>query len=764
MGVIPVRLRFLRPDGVFCGSARTPPDAISSFTTGAFMSSPTPNTPGSAPDSPGLFRFRYLAALAAVFFVCNIVLRIVLHARFASSLPLSADMAAGFLRGAVNDAAALSFVLLFPATLVLSVADGILRRRGGRMFFMALLGLCCILFVFTSFAEYFFWNEFQSRFNFIAVDYLIYTTEVLRNIRESYPLGWLLSLVGVLGLALCALSWRFVRRGLGCKAEKKPATEEPSGFSFGPMRRMGVLACLYAAAALVFVFFSPLTNPASERPWKEYAKNGVYELFSAYRHNQLDYRAFYRTMDSRAAFALVRRETGEYGGALEGGRESLVRRISASAPEKRPNVFVVIMESMGSKWLGKYTPNLSALAREGLSFSDMMSTGTRTVRGIEAVMLSVPPTPGNSIVRRPGNSGLFNLGTPFHARGYDLSFLYGGISYFDNMGAFFAGNDYKVVDKLSFHPENKTFSTAWGQCDEDLFAESLRRADADYTEGLPFQQVLMTTSNHRPFTYPVGRVRFTPGSSRRGAVNYADYAIGKFMAQARTRPWFDNTIFVFVGDHPSAIAGKTDVPADGYGIVCVMYGPKFFSPQKVDTLCSQIDVGPTLLAALGWRYDSPFFGADARALTPDQGRAWISTYQLLGFRDGRRLVVLRPDATADVTELSPEGEALPERKTVAGTAGDAVKAAAHKAEDAAMVQRAVASYQCAYDLFVGGKLTETAVASAGAETRPVKKPAAALASSDPAGGRQGEESPLLEKDARKDLGMRLLLGLGDGDR
>jgi hypothetical protein len=282
-------------------------------------------------------------------------------------------------------------------------------------------------------------------------------------------------------------------------------------------------------------------------------------------------------------------------------------------------------------------------------------------------------------------------------RGYDRDFIYGGIGYFDNMNAFFAGNGYTVTDKLDFAAQSKTFSNAWGQCDEDLYSESLRLADRSFQAGKPFHQVLLTTSNHRPFTFPEGTVDMEQGS-RRAAIKYADYAIGRFMREAHEKPWFDNTVFVFVGDHPASIAGKTEVPADAYGIVCLMYGPKFFPPETVPTLCSQIDVAPTLLAGLGWEYNSQFFGTNARELPIEAGRAWISTYQLLGFRTNERLVVLKPDGNAAVSRIVP-GVAPQNPGSPHDTA----------ASDTELVTRTVASYQCAYDLFTNKQMKESVV-------------------------------------------------------
>ena len=636
------------------------------------------------------FRNNCLAAMALLFFLVNLAVRVVLPAKFPDALPFSSGaVALGLARGFLNDAATLPFVLLLPAALLLLPTDGFLRRRIGRIHCQAVLFLFAAVLIFTAFAEYYFWEEFGSRFNFIAVDYLVYSKELTENMVESYPLPLILTAVLILAAGTTGLLWTILRGAL-------PAQSVPLRGRGG--WRGAELAGLAALAGFLFLVFTP-TIDSRDRYWGDYAKNGVYEIFSAYLNNQLDFRAFYRTMEREEAFTLMRAELAEPSPRFKpASGSSLVRMVGPNPPEKSPNVIIVIMESMGSAWL-EHTPNLNALAGAGLSFTNMMSTGTRTVRGLEAVMLSIPPTPGNSIVRRPDNEGLFSLGSVFRRHGYDRHFIYGGIGYFDNMNAFFAGNGYEVVDKFGFGAENKTFSTAWGQCDEDLYAQSLAVADASFAAQRPFHQVLLTTSNHRPFSYPEGRVDPALAGTRRGAVRYSDHAIGEFMREAAQKPWYDNTVFLFVGDHPSSIAGKSDIPADGYGIACIMYGPRFFQPGTVDTLCSQIDVAPTLLAALGWEYRSQFFGSDARRLAAEDGRAWIATYQLLGFRTNDRLVVLRPDGSVELSRLFDRADRV-------DTVPDPVKEAA---ADAGAVTRAVASYQCAYDLFAEKRLKDQTV-------------------------------------------------------
>ena len=624
------------------------------------------------------YRFVLMFVLAGIFFVLNLLFRLSLQVMFPASLPLSFVMLSGLFWGAVNDFYTVFFILILPFLLFFLPGDRFLKSVAGRIYTLVILFVYSSLLVFNCFAEYFFWEEFSSRFNFIAVDYLIYTTEVIQNIVESYPLFWLFTAVFVLGFAIAYLAWLFLRRRL---AQAVPG----SGF----FARLGLLLCFYAAAAGSYFVFDP-HDSSKNRFWNEYAKNGVYELFSAYLHNQLDYRVFYQTIDSALAFDIVQKDlVPNLAPALPDN--SIVRKVYGKEQEERPNVVVVIIESLGS---GKYLddrPFLTSLEKQSLNFTNLRSTGTRTVRGLEAIMLSIPPTPGNSIVRRPDNHDFYSLATPFKDRGYSLDFIYGGIGFFDNMNDFFEGLGFNVNDKLDFAPENKTFSNAWGQCDGDSYAESIRLADLSYAQNKPFMQVILTTSNHRPFTFPENTVDM-PQGTREAAVRYTDYAIEEYMKNARKKPWFENTVFVFMGDHPSSIAGKTEVPAKAYGIVGMIYSPKYVAPAQVDVLCSQIDLAPTLLNIVGFTYESPFFGKDVFTLTPESGRAWVSTYQLLGFVDKDYLVVLDPEKNAVLTKYSPE-TGTPEKEK-------------------AFIEKAIAYYQTAYDMFSQKMLKEQAVKEA----------------------------------------------------
>jgi len=290
------------------------------------------------------------------------------------------------------------------------------------------------------------------------------------------------------------------------------------------------------------------------------------------------------------------------------------------------------------------TPNLAEIASHSLVFDNFYATGTRTDRGMEALTLALPPTPGRSMIKRPRNEAMFTLGSVFRSKGYDTAFIYGGFGYFDNMNYFFGHNGYRVIDRSGVAKDDITFANVWGACDEDLFRWTMRAADASAAAGKPFHFFVMTTSNHRPFTFPDGRIDLPSKiSGRAGAVKYTDFAIGQFLRDAASKPWYKNTVFVIVADHCASSAGKTELPVQNYHIPLIIYAPGGqIAPGHVGTLTSQVDYPPTLLGLLNWNYPSRFFGRDVRQTDPQAARVLVGTYQKLGQLKGDDFVVLSP--------------------------------------------------------------------------------------------------------------------------
>lgn len=541
--------------------------------------------------------------------------------------------------GLVYDLSFLLYAALPPALYVLLCPKRLWRSKGHTLFLHVLTGLALFAMLFVAVAEWLFWDEFGVRFNFIAVDYLVYSDEVINNILESYPIYPVLAFLVLLAMAATVGLRPTLKRALAAPLLQKSAA----------LLYVGALAVAAFAVSAVIGQNFPLAMGGNVFQ-RELASNGPFQFFAAFRNNELDYQQFYATLPDPRAAALLRAELSEPIARFVGSDPLDIRRaIDNPGLEQRRNLVLVTIESLSAKYLGSFgdrrglTPNLDALRDQGLFFSNFYATGTRTDRGLEAITLSIPPTPGRSIVKRIGReSGFASLGQQLEAKGYDSVFAYGGRGYFDNMNAFFGGNGYRIVDQSSVAEDQMHFQNAWGMADEDLYAQALKIADQDHAAGKPFFLQLMTTSNHRPYTYPDGRIDIPSGRGREGAVKYTDYAIGQFLDRARDKPWFNNTVFVFVADHTAGSAGKEDLPVANYHIPLFILAPGLVVPHEVSTLSSQIDLAPTLLALLNMDYVSTFYGRNVLSDETRPGRALLGNYQHLGLFDGKDLAILSP--------------------------------------------------------------------------------------------------------------------------
>ncbi|MDE1153326.1 MAG: LTA synthase family protein [Micavibrio sp.] len=520
----------------------------------------------------------------------------------------------------------LAYMLLLPARLHGSRKDKVATAV---VFF-----LMAFVMLFSATGEWFFWDEFQSRYNFIAVDYLVYTREVVGNIRESYPVGPLMSAMAVVAgfFAFRVFSGNF------------PAAAPDR------RQRLGTLAGMTAlCVALFFGVSSSYGNISANRYLDEIARNGIYELFSAFNNNALSYDKFYTKLPDDKAAALLRQELGIDG---EKGESPLDHKVVSKAPEHKYNLVLITVESFSGDYLKIFgnqdglTPHLDKLVDQSMFFTHLYATGTRTVYGLSAITLAMPPVPGNAIVRQPENGNLASLGGVLKSKGYDTKFIYGGYGYFDNMNAFFAANGYDIVDRNSLSNDEITFANVWGVADEDLYRRVMKENDDAHKAGKPFFDMVMTTSNHRPFTYPDGRIDIPSHTGRSGGVKYTDYTIDQFLNEAKKHPWFDNTIFVIVADHTAGSAGKSELDPLKYHIPMFIYAPGIVKPGKVDKMASQVDIAPTLLSLMGVSYQSRFYGKDLMTESPN--RAFISNYQKLGYMTKDGLIILKP---VDVSEF-----------------------------------------------------------------------------------------------------------------
>jgi phosphoglycerol transferase MdoB-like AlkP superfamily enzyme len=550
----------------------------------------------------------------------------------------------GFLFDCVN---VVYFSLPFVLYLWL-MPERVFKKRWHKIVIIVLFFLQSAILIFNSVAEWLFWDEFNARFNFIAVDYLVYTTEVIGNITQSYSLPGIIAGICLASIIVVSLLYQLIKR------------RESSVLSF--RQRTRLLAIYSVLFSLSFFTVSSSFHHFSKNAFaNELAGNGMYELFAAYLHNELSYDRFYKGVDQKDAITMINKLVITPEASLIDNSIPTTRKITNIGTEKKLNVVLISVESFSADFMKLFgnteniTPFLDSLSTRSMMFTNLFATGTRTVRGLEALSLCVPPTPGQSIVRRPENEQLFSLASVFKEKGYHCQYIYGGYGYFDNMNYFFSNNDYEVVDRTELDDSDIHYENIWGVADEDLFTLAMRQIDK-HTIDQPVFVHVMTTSNHRPFTYPDGRIDIPSHTGRSGAVKYTDFAIGDFLKKAQNKPWFDSTVFIIVADHCASSAGKTELPVNKYHIPMLIYSPKNIQPATVDRLMSQIDIGPTLLGMLNFSYTSKFYGYDIFKLEAGRERAFISTYQNLGYMKDNKLVILSPMFKVEAYTLSPQLE------------------------------------------------------------------------------------------------------------
>ncbi len=625
--------------------------------------------------------YRPLAAFVVFFLGVALLTRIVLLTVCFAQIPHDPlTLLSIFLIGLGYDVLAAVY-FTWPLVLWLWLAPRRLLRSGiGRAMHAALIFTLVFVVFFVAAAEWTFWDEFQTRFNFIAVDYLVYTNEVIGNIRESYPIGAILG--GLTALSLFAL-WAGRRYW-------------PVADTSTRLRARGGLVVAWLAISVLGTWWitADMKDRGENQHVDDLAGNGVYQFFAAYHNSTLDYQRFYRTVPMAEAYAELRQLLATPDAHfVSDDPVSIARDIKNEAPEQHLNVVLISIESLSAAFSGQFgrkpslTPELDRLTPETLFFSRLYASGTRTVRGLEALSLSVPPTPGESIVKRPGNENLFSLASVFNGKGYHSEFLYGGYGAFDNMNYFFGHNGYEVHDRADIPDERIHHATIWGVADEDLYTLAIDRFDAAHSRGEPFFAHIMTTSNHRPYTFPTGRVDM-PQGERDSAVVYTDWAIGDFLRRARGKPWFDDTVFVITADHCASSGGIARLPVFRYHIPMWIYSPKHITPGRFDRMMAQIDIGPTVLGLLGMDYRSEFYGADIFQLPEGRERVLIGNYQRLGYIRNDELIELAPHRV--VNSAQPDYVRDSPQPTIP--------------LDSELASQAIAYYQTAYDRFASGAM------------------------------------------------------------
>lgn len=328
----------------------------------------------------------------------------------------------------------------------------------------------------------------------------------------------------------------------------------------------------------------------------------------------------------------------------EGSISPIAQRIVATGCPTKQNLVIVFMESMSAHLMGHFghspslTPFLDSLYGRSLCFNNFYSAGNHTNHGLYSTLYSFP-----SIMKRNSMKGSVipiysGLPTVLKANGYLNMFFMTHESQYDNMNAFFRTNGFDRIYSQEDYPKDKVVNS-FGVQDDYLFSYAIPVLNKAASTGRPFFAALMTISNHPPYIVPASFQAHSHNTEDQ-IVEYADWAIRCFMQEASKQPWFDNTIFVFLGDH-GKIVGKADceTPLSYNHIPLIVYGQSI-KPEVRRDYAGQIDVAPTLLDLLNISYTQNNFGIDL--MRQKRPAVFFTTDNSIAVRDALHLYVYNP--------------------------------------------------------------------------------------------------------------------------
>lgn len=576
---------------------------------------------------------------------------------------------------------------LAPVVLAMLLPAGLAQRRWCNIW----LALCALLYSFLAALELDFYHEFHARLNSMVFQYIKEDPKtVVSMLWYGFPVLRYFALCG--GLTVLAVY---------AIARIDHATRWPQlrAANYGRRLAVALLLIFVTAAAVRGTFRSgpPLRwADAYKTPHlftNHLALNGAFTLMKAAQQELFDDRnnPWLKQMPAAAALALVRKYwVAPQESLLQPQTLPLYRRFTA--PANKPaspfrNVVLIIDESFSAQRTGIFgntqniTPRFDALAREGLLFDHFFSQGTHTHQGMFATMACFPNLPFYEyLMKQPEGANNFSGLTKVLAeRNYQSLYVYNGDFAWDNQYGFFrAQNMQRFIGRHDF--VNPRFSDrTWGVSDEDMFDRGFEEIAQLQDGGKPYFAVLQTLSNHAPYALPP-QLPIEPvlvngqRDEHLTAMRYNDYALGAFfdrikkVDRIKKRGNFDDTLFVFLGDHGFGGGDQvTDIDLWRFHVPLLIWGKGIQQQYGAErsVVGSQVDVVPTIMGILGGDYEHHCWGRDLLALAPDdRGRAIIkpsgSDYTT-AIIDGDTIMVVPPNASPRLYEYStrPHLQATP---------------------------------------------------------------------------------------------------------
>jgi phosphoglycerol transferase MdoB-like AlkP superfamily enzyme len=514
-------------------------------------------------------------------------------------------------------------------------------------------------------------NEYGFRPNRLFIEYLAYPNEIMKMLVN----GHLLTLVLVISLLVLTgkIIWPVFTKILSQSSSTPINTPVSSSLSFIVLFIMlfsfarGTTGHRPINPSFVYTSTDPMVNSLT--------LNSIYSVAHAYEQfgDEINAAKIYGKMDVKEIIEIIQEETGLDPDSFTYLDSPSLASRPAIYQGKPKNLVIILEESLGAQFVSslgglELTPEIDKLNGEGWAFNNLYATGTRSVRGIEAVITGFTPTPARAVVKLDkSQNNFFTIASLLQSHNYSTQFIYGGESHFDNMKSFFLGNGF--TDIVDFDDiKDPQFVASWGASDEDLFIQADIELNQLHNANKPFFSFIFTSSNHDPFEIPEGIVtekNYTGEQLkkydenellRHKAIQYADYALGQFIDKAKTQPYWKDTVFLIVADHDARATGNELVPINNFHIpgVILNSGRKPFVDERV---VSQIDMAPTLLSLIGIENTSPMLGHD---LNNDEaaGRAIMQYADNFAFMEGNVVTILQPQKKPLSFDYDPQTNKL----------------------------------------------------------------------------------------------------------
>ncbi|MBN8447119.1 MAG: LTA synthase family protein [Gammaproteobacteria bacterium] len=571
----------------------------------------------------------------------------------------SGDLGWMLLQGVRADLILVGLLLAVPVLLAPVLAlPKLFKFWRGFALIWSLIALTLVIFIELSTPS--FVAQYDIRPNRLYIEYLKYPKEVFSTLWQGFrgPLigGTLLTFL---------LVWAGVRV-LGAQAKQ--------------MRPFSVLKLCLTWPLVVIVVFISIRSTFDHRP----ANPALFAITSDSLVNSLIINSPYSVLYAAYSMRYEARSSEIYGKLDEAQMVKLVldwpwlknyefknpdyptlHQQQATVQRDKPlNLVIVLQESLGATFVESLggvpvTPELEKLKSEGIWFEQLYATGTRSVRGIEAVVAGYYPTPAQSTVKLANSQQNFTtVASILKSQGYQTQFVYGGEAHFDNMRGFFTGNGFSQIVDINQIKQPK-FVGSWGASDEDLFNTAHQQLQQLHSSGKPFLSLIFTSSNHEPFEFPDGRIELheQPKNTVNNAVKYADWSMGQFFQQAKASSYWQDTLFLIVADHDNRVYGSNLIPLEKFKIPGLILGADV-KPERLNVLSSQVDLVPTLLSMMGVSACHPLMGRDLTLDRTSPGRALIQFDQYFALMQGKELTILKPNQEVQMASYDESQQKL----------------------------------------------------------------------------------------------------------